>query len=403
MVKPHIRLSDYAKTSAIAGLTAGAFAYGTLTMITVEKAQVDIDASISTQISDISKELYKEIPSPDGKTKPPAIADIVAKYTSDSPDTSIYATGSYDAGYCLAGFNEKGDESPDGIVMTASISSVQEGHILKESSCPASSAEMNLITGPGDNKLAGGEEYKKPLVNDESTSMVAFLIAAGGGISSFIRLTFPAKRREYTLSDAKKITPTPKVSTTQSIPDAVQPTPRVSEKNDSSRDYTSELFSRYESIKAEWATYELDILKVLEYPSITDMSIASTGEFHKALYVAGLHAPKSPSPLAERELWRFENTVVDLEHKFRLMLNEAKRLKWSSYNEQERASLRTAQNLLAIAMNSASSANERKIAYKRLIKEVEGILVLPEKAMMELEAKTLPALDALVYKETTHS
>lgn len=151
------------------------------------------------------------------------------------------------------------------------------------------------------------------------------------------------------------------------------------------------LMAKVHSIKSEWSSYELDLVKLLEYPSVTDMSVLSTAEFHKAMknvnYLSTLESVKSGAALGD-----FREAVLDLDHKFDVMINEAKRTKWNGYSKQEQDSLRTAQNLLAIATNSASSANERQVAYKRLIKEVEGILVFPEKTVLELETKVAPSI-----------
>jgi hypothetical protein len=161
-------------------------------------------------------------------------------------------------------------------------------------------------------------------------------------------------------------------------------------------DKITSISCRFETIKTEWASYELDLVKVLEYPAVTNMSIPATAEFHKALRVAQGLAPEG-SELSTDELSEFNRAVTDLEHRYDVMISEAQRMKWNDYSSKERVSLTMAQNLLSIAMNSASSANERQIAYKRLIKEVEGIVVLPKKAMLALENK-MPAELEMEFK-----
>jgi hypothetical protein len=151
------------------------------------------------------------------------------------------------------------------------------------------------------------------------------------------------------------------------------------------------LILKVEALTSEWASYEMDLAKLLEYPSVTNMSIQSTSEFHKALRQVQ-HIIELREFSDDEEYNAFRLSVLDLEHKFDVMISEAKRTKWNSYSAGEQHSLRIAKSLLAIALNSASTSHERQVAYKRLVKEVEGIIALPEKTMLLLESKVAPGI-----------
>lgn len=355
-----------------------------------------VDESVNTQVLDIAEHVQKSIIDASDEDRKKPISELVPAVKTGLPDTSVYFYGDYNNGFCITGYNEKGIRSDDGMKLVGGSS------LAENFSCPTDASQMTLMTGPGDNKVAGGADYEEPKLGGGDIFLISSIGAFIGIMGAAASLPYrPLKGDEYVLDyNVPAGSPPKHKPLAQALSATGNTTPVVAKKPavhtvsaPASRIKT--LVSRYEAIKSEWASYELDLLKILEFPALTDMSIPATGKFHKALYLAGILAPEDVvKPLSSDEAKRFEDSVLDLEYCFRAMLNEAKRLRWNSYSEKERSSLRTAKNLLSIALNSASSENERQVAYKRLIKEVEGIIVLPEQAMLELESKISPAITA---------
>lgn len=286
-------------------------------------------------------------------------------------DITVKVIGDMRDGYCIIGTD-------------ASIAQ-EKSKTIQYSSRDSTSNQLGIDTCDID--ITNASTIVEGLPEEEGMNWVDWTaaLATGGGVlalSSSIGGYANASREEK----YEKRLPRPLISSSE--PPKKSNETEISVKES---DELDNLMDKVANIKTEWASYEWDLMKLLDYPSVTNMSVHSTAEFHKALkhvnHLATLHTAKSGVTTSD-----FRQAVLDLEHKFDVMINEAKRTKWNGYSKREQNSLRTAQNLLSIAINSASSMNERQIAYKRLIKEVEGILVFPEKAVLELEAKVSPAI-----------
>lgn len=384
----------YAGAGLLFLASAGAFLGSFGNMVITGAEENKVDASVNTQVSDIAEHVQKAIIDASEEDRKKPISKLVPDVKTGLPDTSVYFHGDYDNGFCITGYNEKGIRSDDGMKFIGGSS------LAENFSCPTDASQMTLMNGPGDNKVAGGADYEAPKLGTGDIFLISSIGAILGIFGAAASIPYrPLEGDEYVLDYNVPAGSPPKhkplaqaLSTADSVAAVTTTKPTIqSASAPSSRIKT--LVSRYEAIKSEWASYELDLLKILEFPAVTDMSVPATGKFHKALYLSGILAPEDVAkPLSSDEAKRFEDSVLDLEYCFRAMLNESKRLRWNSYSEKERSSLRTAKSLLSIALNSASSENERQVAYKRLIKEVEGILVLPEQAILELEAKISPAI-----------
>lgn len=149
-----------------------------------------------------------------------------------------------------------------------------------------------------------------------------------------------------------------------------------------------EELERYmETLIIYWLEYETDPVYVLEYPMVSNMGFEPTANFHFAM-TAAKQAFQNKSSTET-----LEQAVARLEHAYKVMIFEAQRMKWSSFTNAERSHLAKAQRLLNIAMDLSSSPNERKIAYKRLLREVEGIITLSPEAVFELESRATLQLE----------
>lgn len=150
-----------------------------------------------------------------------------------------------------------------------------------------------------------------------------------------------------------------------------------------------DLIKRYADIRAQWASYEMDMSKIIDFPVMTDMREPVIIALHKALKTASSLAPKSLGKLAYTPVRdsAFLAAVNDLEIAFNSAEQEAKKIAWSKFTKEERRSLSTAKQMLSLAMDAGASPAERQAAYKRVFKELQGLIEFPAKARLEIEAK----------------
>lgn len=287
------------------------------------------------------------------------------KTTNSGRDNSIQISGT-GRSYCIIGKNPDGEHSDTGY----SLESKKGTSILDSTACGEGNssdfAGQELTTLFGDPSVS--HDTPHGFTNKQggmvTGGVIAFLIGLGGAY----RFADPDDLEEIAAAKKKAI---------------VAPV-----------DEWALLTARLNAVKKEWGSYELDPAKVLSYPALTNMGVQATADFHKALRMAdhlqaskvkkGVSASGSP----------FEKAVLDVEHQFDVMISEARRMKWNNFTDKEKANLRKAQNLLNIAVNSASSEHERQVAYKQLLKEIEGIVVFRKATVLELESKVMPAIEA---------
>ena len=256
--------------------------------------------------------------------------------------------------YCLMVKQSYGEDARDGYIYSVKDDVVDK---RADSSCK----DENFV------QIAGPEE-DIPLNEDSGAWGNPLPFAAAPGIIGFIALT----KRLYREPEEE-----------QKAIDAVETSlvdPSTMSKAEISK-FRSALRERVNSVIQQWSEYETDAVKIIDYPMVTNMGFAPTSEFHLALIRA-----KSLIPNDSYDILLFERAVIELEHAYKVMISEAKRMKWSEFSVDEQRSLQKAKQLLKMASNSSSSPNERNVAYKRLLKEVEGILSLSPVTMMAIEA-----------------
>jgi hypothetical protein len=160
---------------------------------------------------------------------------------------------------------------------------------------------------------------------------------------------------------------------------------------------TSEIdrtIAEHEQTDRRWLDYELDAVKTLEYPVITDMREQVTVDFHRARRQADGLRPEDPEELRDRRrLDRYREAVREYQLTFDIAEREAKRRRASDFTGEERRALDRAKKLLALADDAGATHAERQTAYRRATKELEGILVLPDAATDAIEQRIAGVLD----------
>lgn len=364
------------------GLLFGCFGTGAF----LSHSQHVIDEDISQDVLSIVDKTDRILLADGAAAFSKDIKDLGITYELQSPATSLQVAGTFRDGYCIRLTNPGGRETEAG--KTYSVSA--EGELSRGTArCNTVLRESPVVAGPAidENSKTEWEVIDTALIGSIGMGGVTLLGIMGAMFSSIgSSPTNPTGKQTSESNTASESSGEPPVDPEKGISVKV-----ASVKPEPVSDTQVGLNVRIAAVKKEWSSYEMDLVKILDYPAVANMSFPATSDFHKAMRQVNVLVPEgvpsvttSPAVLSE--------AVLDLEHKFDVMIAEAKRSKWSIFTDDERISLRTAQNLLSIAINAASSPNERQIAYKRLIREVEGILAFPEKALLELEARIAPEI-----------
>ncbi|PFG44195.1 hypothetical protein ATJ88_2914 [Isoptericola jiangsuensis] len=150
----------------------------------------------------------------------------------------------------------------------------------------------------------------------------------------------------------------------------------------------------HEETVRRWLDYELDAVKILEYPLMTDMREQVMVDFHRARRDAEALRPDDLAELRDRQrLERYRTAVLDLQTRFDVAEAEARRRRASDLTDAERRAVDRAKKLLAIADDPAASSAERQSAYRRATKELEGVIALPDAATDAIEQRIAGAIE----------
>lgn len=144
------------------------------------------------------------------------------------------------------------------------------------------------------------------------------------------------------------------------------------------------LVAKYSDIKKQWFETQSDIVQLLKYPMINDMSEPSVRNFHKELIRAENVFPDSPGNFDMNH--PFVDCISNLEFSYQSMVNESKKVADSKFSPDERKKVSLAKDLMSIALNEAGTPNERQTAYKRALSYLEGLIVIPTAALVEVES-----------------
>lgn len=145
-------------------------------------------------------------------------------------------------------------------------------------------------------------------------------------------------------------------------------------------------FTAFDKVYKEWFSIESDIMEIVAHPLYSDMRSNATRNFHAKMAYAIQVEPEDATP------YRYDHpfivATVEMGIAWKALKAEALRISDSNFSASERKRLETARNMLAVAFNQTSSQNERQIAYRRAIKELEGLVNVPEQAILTIETIT---------------
>lgn len=155
------------------------------------------------------------------------------------------------------------------------------------------------------------------------------------------------------------------------------------------------LVAEHEETRRRWLSYELDVAKLIDFPLMSDMREPLTVELHRAMRHADGLKPDRPKDLHDPDRFvAYRTAVHDFALAFETAEREARRRRTSDFTDTERDVLARAKHLLALAEDRGATHAERQTAYRRAMRELEGLIVVPEAATEALEQRIAGALDA---------
>ena len=137
---------------------------------------------------------------------------------------------------------------------------------------------------------------------------------------------------------------------------------------------------RLDVIEQKYAEYENDIVKIIKYPVMTDLTDAHTAKFHSALH-------KTRRLYDEGDMPAYKESLDALEDSFHIAESNARKISLSQLVPDERNKVTGARQMLAIALDDAASETEKKNAFKGAMRNLEGIVAVPEAALSSLRQR----------------
>lgn len=165
-------------------------------------------------------------------------------------------------------------------------------------------------------------------------------------------------------------------------PLAAEPAPEPS------NELLERLFKEHDEITARWLDYELDVAKLIAFPAMSDGRQPLTAAFLRAKKTADALRPASAdAKVSEQRVSEYLDAVGNYAVAFEVAEHDARRLRDSTFTEDERKRLDRAQHMLKVALDESATQAERQVAYKRVRDELEGLILLSDDAVQVLETK----------------
>jgi hypothetical protein len=172
-------------------------------------------------------------------------------------------------------------------------------------------------------------------------------------------------------------------------------TPAVTDNHAAQWRAISRTVREHDRTDTRWLEYELDIGKLLDFPLMTDMRNPHTERFHRAKLRADLLRPaKAEDLLADTEAARqYLDAVENYVTAFDVAESEAIRRRRNDFTKEQQQRLSRARSALRVAVNTAATPQEREQAYALASRELDGLVVLPERARAAIEQGIVGELD----------
>lgn len=171
---------------------------------------------------------------------------------------------------------------------------------------------------------------------------------------------------------------------------------RAHTNEEANRREVAKVLQRHSETDARWLDYEVDIAKLLDFPLMTDMRAPLTIAFHKAKSHADLLRPEAVDDiLGDRGAQvDYRDAVHEYVAAFDVAEADAIRRRRSDFSAEDQARIERAHHLLRLASDGAATSDERKAAYARAQKELDGLIALPATTRASIERKIVGEIEA---------
>ena len=152
----------------------------------------------------------------------------------------------------------------------------------------------------------------------------------------------------------------------------------------------------HDRTETRWLDYELDVGKLLDYPLMTDMRDPLTQRFHRAKLRADFLRPADAADLlGDADVAReYRDAVEEYVTAFDVAEAEAIRRRQSDFSRADQQRLARAKRALRIVSDPAATPQERERAYDVARRELDGLIVLPERTRVAIEHGIAGELDS---------
>ncbi len=174
-----------------------------------------------------------------------------------------------------------------------------------------------------------------------------------------------------------------------------QPQPGAPGAGSAQRRAITRTIREHDRTDTRWLDYELDLSKLLDYPLMTDMRDTLTQRFHRAKLRADFLRPATADDLLgdDTAARQYLDAVAEYVTAFDIAEAEAIRRRRSDFSRADQQRISRAQSALRVAVNSAAAAPERARAFAVARRELDGLIVLPERVRAEIERGIAGELD----------
>lgn len=133
------------------------------------------------------------------------------------------------------------------------------------------------------------------------------------------------------------------------------------------------------AIKESIDSYTTDIVKIIKFPVMVDLTDSHTAEMVFAL--KDLDATMTSKPQS------FIKAATQLERKFLIAESNARKIAATTFTEDELKKTQQAKDLFALACHEGTNENEKKKALKQGFRRLEGIIAVPNCAVEAMRVK----------------
>ena len=166
--------------------------------------------------------------------------------------------------------------------------------------------------------------------------------------------------------------------------------------SEANRREMAKVLQRHDATDAQWLSYEVDVAKLLDFPVMTDMREPLTLGFHKARSRADLLRPAHLDDILQDRGAQLEyrEAVGEYVTAFDAAEADAIRRRRSDFSSEDQQRLARAQHLLRLASDDGATPQERRNAYGRAKKELDGLIVLPPTTRAAIENRVIGEIEA---------